>query len=904
MARYETLMQIGNNWWKGYRLLVIDEVPEQIPQSFLPEVLSRCCQRFLSIELCVFSSEDRHRLSVGLLLRYRANNHHIVQGNLNDLSCSLIAQFKAQGFSIHLAESDDPVCQGIAGMFDSAQALHSNAVGFFPEEKLLGPMRFYTPGQYSNQSCLPIQWGRLTELLTRYPMSCMCIQLINTHLFPSEVQCLRENKAYFTSFPNDPYASAAGNVFDRLLRWINLPLLYVNMYCIGSTLFLEDAVSQMRLWRYCHYAIPHGAWVTPYYLFTGDDAIHRICKVLGHSAQCPVRFSRSSRMQRLTHLAHWGDVTALFPLPSDTHAAVGLKTKRYLSSPVQIPPESIYREGEAMILLGEQEETHTRLGMKLEDLRRHGFIVGKSGCGKTTFAMGLLYQLHKLGVPFLVIEPTKREYRNLLPKVDGLRIYTPGLASVSPISLNPFLPPKGITLQEYLPTITTIFESTISMDHPLDVIFPQVIRDCYTQYGWRLTSTRDSKGAVPFGMNEFIQCFQQYIRDKYEGSPEARGNLESGGVVRLTQLISEQPILFDTINSLDFDELLQHPTIIELDAIDNPNQKSLVMMTIIIQVMQCIRSRAEMDSRLQRIIMIDEAHLLLGNNADAAQHDDSRAASACVHFLQNMVKILRSYGTGIFFGDQSPIQLTRDIMEHVNLKIMFRQESPRERSMLAELTRMDTTMQEDMIDLPAGYGYVFLDQGLAKPVRLYTPNYKQTLELRNHVTNQDVARHMGCSMPAPFSQCACCTECAGSCDVTMRTDAFFIASRMMASARLSEILQQEHPQTELAEVFSDALPAEVEKCIREQDLPWHNERKLIDCTSVQLIRALLLSGRCPLPERELLALMQPAEPGRMPPASQPPQPDTAASKAYIKADLDSFLGPFSDANPQSTGKKT
>ena len=64
------ILNIGvNNWWKGYQMIVIDEVPGEISSPFLNVLFSRCQRLGVSLELCVFSGEDKQRLSIAFVLR-------------------------------------------------------------------------------------------------------------------------------------------------------------------------------------------------------------------------------------------------------------------------------------------------------------------------------------------------------------------------------------------------------------------------------------------------------------------------------------------------------------------------------------------------------------------------------------------------------------------------------------------------------------------------------------------------------------------------------------------------------------------------------------------------------------------------------------------------------------------
>ncbi len=848
--------QIGLNWWKGYQMIVIDEVAGDIPSAFLKEVLYRCSESGASLELCVFSGEDKFKLSVAFVLRCEDSSHYAVIGRLGGLMQALLPQFEEAGFAVHVAEQNDEAVRMINRFFGGDLASKCVGKGFFPEDKLVGSQPFYIPGEYSRSECDPISWERLAYLATRYPESMMCIQLINARLSPDEEKFLKSWKKYADSeFKNDEAAVQASMAYNQKLKLSGKDLYFVNVFCVGSVGFTEDVSAQMRTWKYRTFGFPPQTIRERDHLTLGDARFKSETTEYGHMEKCikTVLHYPESRFRRLTHLIPMETAAEFFPLPYDPSSIPALKVRKFFSKPVLIPEANQYRENSGMIYLGTQEGTGIRFGMQTKDLCRHGIIVGKSGCGKTTFAMGLLEQLNRLGIPFLVVEPAKCEYRSLLGVIKDLKVYTPGLSGVAPIQLNPFMPPKGVTVEEYLPVLTTILEAGISMDHPLDVIFPKVIRGCYNRYGWRDNSTRDSKGAIPFGMSEFAKYFQEYIRDQYADDKETQNNLVSGGVIRLTQLTAEHPVLFDTVNALDFDEMFKHPTVIELDAVKNNQQRSLIMMTIMMQAMLCVQQRSAKDSSLKNVILIDEAHLLLGGG-DSRREGKVDSSSTCVRELQDAVKILRSYGVGVFFGDQSPVKLTSDIMGHVNLKIMFQQDSPQERNILSGLTRMDDNMQEDLIGLRPGCGYVFLDSDLDKPVKITTPNYKKELALRSDVSDTEIAKLMNVQFDAPFPQCVNCKACSGHCTIGLRSDAKFIAARMLDSAELRRALKEEEQSIHLT-AFMHTFSQEVARCIAQQGLDWPNQEMLSGCAAVQLIRGLLLNSDCRLSEKELTDLI-------------------------------------------------
>ena len=68
-----------------------------------------------------------------------------------------------------------------------------------------------------------------------------------------------------------------------------------------------------------------------------------------------------------------------------------------------------------------------------ESLDKHLFITGVTGSGKTTTCQNILVDS---GLPFLVIEPAKTEYRILSGKYEDLLVFTLGKDTVAPFRLN------------------------------------------------------------------------------------------------------------------------------------------------------------------------------------------------------------------------------------------------------------------------------------------------------------------------------------------------------------------------------------------------------------------------------------------------------------------------------------
>ena len=232
--------------------------------------------------------------------------------------------------------------------------------------------------------------------------------------------------------------------------------------------------------------------------------------------------------------------------------------------------------------------------------------------------------------------------------------------------MNLFLPPSGVTLEEYLPCVDQIFDLAFSMTSLLKNTFTTVIRLCYTKYGWRNESTRDSKGVTPFGLREFIREFRDYVRE-FVANQESRDNVENSGVLRLQKLLDENEDMFDTIRMPDWEKMLTTPTVIELDAITDSGLKSLVLGIILVNLTAVIHKWKDSGGKLRNMLLIDEAHVVLNPEKRGRDENDADPGAEGLAIIQNMVKVMRGLGVSLFFGDQSAARLTRDIFSDADI---------------------------------------------------------------------------------------------------------------------------------------------------------------------------------------------------------------------------------------------
>lgn len=477
---------------------------------------------------------------------------------------------------------------------------------------------------------------------------------------------------------------------------------------------------------------------------------------------------------------------------------------------------------------GEQVE----IGCPLKPWTQHALVVGMPGTGKTTFAVNILTQFAKKGIPFLAIEPTKNEYRAMIDAIPDLQIFTPGNNKVSPFIINPFIPPEGITVEQYIPSLMSAFKAAFAMEGALEMLFMKAINKCYIDYGWKKTSKTGDSDVQPFGLYEYILCFKKVMGSMHYAK-EVQSNLETAGLLRLMNLIEQNSNIYDNISTIPIGELLSKPTVLELNAIDNQEQKALIMALLLSNICVHTKNNQKGDGTLKNIILIDEAHVLL--DVGASSENGNKSADTTVKTIQNMIAEIRSYGTGIIIADQKPSKVTDDIVANTNVKVAFRLTAPKERNIIKESTDMSESNADYLSKLGIGQAFVYFDM-LNSPQLVQSEDTRERDGIRISVSDEEIFERSVYwkdkqKRLIPYRECSCtgCTECS----FKIRAEAEYYAEKIMGTA-----LPKINSKKTLFG-YTVKVPVLLEKYLKKYSE--EDSKKLCSCVKVKLIRKAILN---------------------------------------------------------------
>lgn len=542
-------------------------------------------------------------------------------------------------------------------------------------------------------------------------------------------------------------------------------------------------------------------------------------------------------LYRLPYIITGEEATDLFRLPIGTNLiGAGLpvneserKSKTY--------SQNLINTGD--IEIGKLKNgNHDAIGMMLKDLTKHMLVVGTPGSGKTTFSVGLLDRLWKEHhIPFLVIEPAKNEYRSLVQSIPDIQVFTPGKNFISPFVFNPFVPPKNVKLETYKSTLKTAFAAGVSMTTPLDKIFEESINNCYSDFRWLDTYTINDKGKI-FNISDFIKCFQETF-DEIGYTGDAK-NIGRAGLVRLNSLVN----LFDNYSSIPIEDILQKPTIIELAAIENSDQKALIISLLLLSILAYVNANYVGEGSLKNVILLEEAHVLL--DASSNREGDANPAEIAQGLVKRMLAEIRSYGVGLVIADQSPRKVTTDVVALTDMKVVFRLVESQDKQIIADSMNMSEAQVQRLSRLKPGEAFLFFNR-LEEPEEIITPDYRLQNNISISLSDEGIKSLSTYwkdkqEKLRPYPECQKIKYCEKTCDYNCR-----ILAREIARRIYNHNFKKENANFEtLKEVFSHIVTLTKEEL---NDEPFSKE--LLGCVKVHLWRKIIYNTKIKVTQNQI-----------------------------------------------------
>jgi DNA helicase HerA-like ATPase len=354
--------------------------------------------------------------------------------------------------------------------------------------------------------------------------------------------------------------------------------------------------------------------------------------------------------------------------------------------------------------------TKARFAINAEEIRRHVFVSGSSGSGKTTFVVALCRELFDKGVPITVIEPAKSEYADRL----RTQVSPDAIRRIGPddLSFNPLAFPEETDFDTHRDDLRSILGSSLDIPPPGDFVLERMIDYAYREFGW--TSGEEPPEVRAFPTLKTVYGMLDATVDRLGYGREVSGNVKGAVAVRLRPLVTgrkgrmfagEGPAAEVVGNSDGI-------TVIELDHVRHPDEKAFVMGMLLIGLREVCLARGEAE-QLAHVTVIEEAHHVLAQ----PQGGGSDARARGLEGFANALAEVRAYGEGLVVADQSPAKLIRDVVRNTATKISFRTLDPADQELLAGSLNLPTHVGRALAGLATGEALCG-QGGAARPARV------------------------------------------------------------------------------------------------------------------------------------------------------------------------------------------
>lgn len=389
-------------------------------------------------------------------------------------------------------------------------------------------------------------------------------------------------------------------------------------------------------------ALAEGAWRVAVYLLGAPAAMARLASAWKSIFQGPQSVPQPLALHPLSSVPNlarrWAMPDTAAPrgpgLFSHRFALQSFLTSRELAAYAHLP--SIETQGiavrpitrfsvvaqeralDASLGIGEvcerRRRTSTGYRAALEDLRRHGLIVGMTGSGKTNTLKGLLAQLDKRGVPFLVVEPAKKEYRELLSSrsfAGRLAVWTVGDETSAPLRLNPFELEPGTPLAPHIDLLKSLFAASFGLWTPLPQILERCLHAIYEDRGWVIATGENLRAGDPdFPTLSDLVTKVAMVTEGLGYHGEFTANARAALQTRLHSLrAGGKGRMLDVARSVPMSVLLDRPTVVELEDVGDDDDKAFLIGLLLLRLAEHRRVRGA-GRGLRHVIVFEEAHRL------------------------------------------------------------------------------------------------------------------------------------------------------------------------------------------------------------------------------------------------------------------------------------------------------
>lgn len=344
--------------------------------------------------------------------------------------------------------------------------------------------------------------------------------------------------------------------------------------------------------------------------------------------------------------------------------------------------------------------------LEIEKLKEHTLVVGTTGSGKSNTIYKILEELGNKCINFLVIEPTKGEYKDVFGGRSDVKVYGTNPTYTELLRINPFVFPKSIHILEHIDRLIEIFTATWPLYAAMPSILKEAVEKTYEIKGWDLCTSKS------IGITEDFPSFSDLLHviptiiENSEYSSEVKSNYVGALVTRVKSLTNGLYGMIFAEEEHDNFNYFSNNCIIDLSRIGSIETKSLIMGLLTLKLQEYrIDENITKNSNLRHVTIIEEAHHLLKKSSISSSENTIQAKS--VEMIINSIAEMRTYGEGFIIVDQNPTLLDQSVIKNTNTKIVLRLPDAEDRILVGHSSNLNEKQINEIGRLRRGIASVF-----------------------------------------------------------------------------------------------------------------------------------------------------------------------------------------------------
>jgi hypothetical protein len=331
-------------------------------------------------------------------------------------------------------------------------------------------------------------------------------------------------------------------------------------------------------------------------------------------------------------------------------------------------------------------------------LAEHAIICGRSGSGKTTLTFNLLESALDRGIKVLALD-WKRGYRDMLKRRPDLLVYTVG-RDVAPLRFNPLIPPPGCEPQVWIKLVVDVMANAYLGGEGVISLLVAGLDQLFRKNG--AFDPNPKRWPTIEELLDWLRSEKLYGRAAMWKASAER--------ILLGMTYGEFGAVLNTASNTHLQELLEHDVVLEMDGLSSASDRVMFSEALTLYIYR-YRLAQGPRKRLTNLIVLEEAHNLLLAKAPGTKES----------VLESSIRMIRQYGIGYLFVDQSASLLSKVAFANSYATFALSQKLRADVQTMAGAMNLSDGQKDALNTLPIGTAVVRVADGHPEPFLVRVP---------------------------------------------------------------------------------------------------------------------------------------------------------------------------------------